>query len=147
MSIFKALFNIIVAREGSNIISKSALKNFYERFTGLNGQELDKVTEEGYRTASAVRFIKHSISISNFRNLHRMETMTLTLTVTSSSFPTFCLEKLYMVQVRVIKKRNGITRETCSQENTFLAALITEIWLKNTRLSMTMFEDEHCKII
>ena len=47
MSIFKALFNIIVAREGSNIISKSALKNFYERFTGLNGQELDKVTEEG----------------------------------------------------------------------------------------------------
>ena len=105
MSIFKALFNIIVAREGSNIISKSALKNFYERFTGLNGQELDKVTEEGYRTASAVRFIKHSISISNFRNLHRMETMTLTLTVTSSSFPTFCLEKLYMVQVRVKKKR------------------------------------------
>ena len=76
MSIFKALFNIIVAREGSNIISKSALKNFYERFTGLNGQELDKVTEEGYRTASAVRSIKHSISISNFRNLHRMETMT-----------------------------------------------------------------------
>merc|ERR1712014_117595 len=59
-----------------------------------------------------------------------METMTLTLKVTSSSFPTFCLEKLYMVQ-----------------ENTFLAALIIAIWLKNTRLSMTMFEDEHCKII
>jgi len=71
MSIFKALFNIIVAREGSNIISKSALKNFYERFTGLNGQELDKVTEEGYRTASAdgdydLDFDSYKLLFSNF---------------------------------------------------------------------------------
>merc|ERR1711892_1619389 len=46
----RALFNILVAREGASIISKSALKNFYERFTGLSGRELEKVTEEGYRT-------------------------------------------------------------------------------------------------
>ena len=48
------MFNIIVAREGGKVISKTALRNFYEKFTGLQGQELDKVTEEGFRTASAV---------------------------------------------------------------------------------------------
>jgi len=67
----RALFNIIVAREGSSIISKSALKNFYERFTGLSGQELDKVTEEGYRTASAdgdydLDFDSYKLLFSNF---------------------------------------------------------------------------------
>jgi len=53
------------------------------------------------------------------------ETMTLTLTVTSCCSPTFCLVKLSM-----------------DQENTYLAALITVTWLKSTKLSMTMFEDE-----
>ena len=50
------MFNIIVAREGGKVISKTALRNFYEKFTGLQGQELDKVTEEGFRTAPAYRY-------------------------------------------------------------------------------------------
>ena len=48
------MFNIIVAKEGGSIISKSSLRNFYEKFTGLEGEQLNKVTEEGFRTASAV---------------------------------------------------------------------------------------------
>jgi len=67
----RALFNIIVAREGASIISKSALRNFYERFTGLSGAELEKVTEEGYRTASAngdydLDFDSYKLLFSNF---------------------------------------------------------------------------------
>ena len=53
-SALQVMFNIIVAREGSKVISKTALRNFYEKFTGLTGVQLDKVTEEGFRTASAV---------------------------------------------------------------------------------------------
>jgi len=67
----RALFNIIVAREGSNVISKSSLRNFYERFTGLSGQELEKVTENGYNNASAsgdyeLNFDSYKLLFSNF---------------------------------------------------------------------------------
>merc|ERR1719402_1049333 len=67
----RALFNIIVAREGSNVISKSSLRNFYERFTGLSGQELEKVTENGYMNASAsgdyeLNFDSYKLLFSNF---------------------------------------------------------------------------------
>merc|ERR1712088_665328 len=67
----RALFNIIVAREGSNVISKSSLRNFYERFTGLSGQELEKVTENGYKNASAsgdyeLNFDSYKLLFSNF---------------------------------------------------------------------------------
>ena len=37
------MFNIIVAREGGKVISKAAIRNFYQKFTGLQGEELDKV--------------------------------------------------------------------------------------------------------
>ena len=37
------MFNIIVAREGGKVISKADIRNFYEKFTGLQGEELDKV--------------------------------------------------------------------------------------------------------
>jgi len=49
----KVLFNVIVAREGGDSISKSSLKNFYEKFAGLSGSELEKTTEEGYKLATA----------------------------------------------------------------------------------------------
>jgi hypothetical protein len=67
----RALFNIMVAREGASVISKTALRNFYERFTGLSGKELDKVTEEGFRTASAngdyeLDFDSYKLLFSNF---------------------------------------------------------------------------------
>jgi len=64
-------FNIIVAREGGSIITKSALRNFYEKFTGLQGQMLDKVTMEGFRTASAngdynLDFNNYKLLFANF---------------------------------------------------------------------------------
>eukprot|EP00092_Neocalanus_flemingeri_P023748 GFUD01025760.1.p1 GENE.GFUD01025760.1~~GFUD01025760.1.p1 ORF type:complete len:255 (+),score=68.37 GFUD01025760.1:191-955(+) len=67
----RVLFNIIVAREGGDVISKKALRNFYEKFTGLGGVQLDKVTEEGFRTASAngdydLDFDSYKLLFSNF---------------------------------------------------------------------------------
>jgi len=49
----KVLYNVIVAREGGDCITKSSLKNFYEKFAGLSGIELEKTTEEGFKLATA----------------------------------------------------------------------------------------------
>ena len=69
--------------------------------------------------------------------------MTLILTVTSCCSPTFCLVKLSMDQVIIeIADPFETTMNIFFQENTYLAALITVTWLKSTKLSMTMFEDE-----
>jgi len=48
----KVLFNVIVAREQSEIISKEALKTFYEKFGGLTGAELERTAEQGFSTAT-----------------------------------------------------------------------------------------------
>lgn len=50
----KVLFNVIVAREGVDFISKESLKQFYEKFVGLKGQTLESTTEQGFKTATAV---------------------------------------------------------------------------------------------
>ena len=50
----KVLFNVIVAREGVDFISKESLKQFYEKFAGLKGQTLENTTEQGFKTATAV---------------------------------------------------------------------------------------------
>ena len=50
----KVLFNVIVGREGTEIISKDALKVFYEKFCGLTGSELEKTAEYGFNTATDV---------------------------------------------------------------------------------------------
>ena len=50
----KVLFNVIVGREGTEIISKDALKAFYEKFCGLTGSELEKTAEYGFNTATDV---------------------------------------------------------------------------------------------
>ena len=50
----RVLFNVIVAREGADCISKEGLKFFYEKFAGLSGAELEKTTEQGFKTATAV---------------------------------------------------------------------------------------------
>ena len=59
----KVLFNVIVAREGVDYISKESLKHFYEKFAGLKDQELERTTEQGFRTATAV-------SLFNCNNNH-----------------------------------------------------------------------------
>jgi hypothetical protein len=63
---------LLGARASSqDLCSRPALRNFYERFTGLSGAELEKVTEEGYRTASAngdydLDFDSYKLLFSNF---------------------------------------------------------------------------------
>jgi len=67
----RVLFNVIVAREGADTISKSSLRNFYEKFAGLAGSELEKTTEQGFRTATAngdykLDFSTYRLLFSNF---------------------------------------------------------------------------------
>ena len=50
----KVLFNVIVARSESDIITKDALKAFYEKFAGLTGSELERTAEQGFNTATDV---------------------------------------------------------------------------------------------
>jgi len=49
----RVLFNVIVAREGADCISESGLRNFYHKFAGLGGAELDRTTKQGFKTATA----------------------------------------------------------------------------------------------
>jgi len=49
----KVLFSVIVAKDGEDIISASSLKNFYQKFAGLTDSELEKTTEQGFKTATA----------------------------------------------------------------------------------------------
>jgi len=49
----KVLFNVIVAKEGGEVISQTSLKNFYQKFAGLSGVQLDMTTMEGYKLSTA----------------------------------------------------------------------------------------------
>jgi len=49
----RVIFNVICSKEGGLIISRSSLRNFYENFTGLSGDTLEKVSTEGFRSMSA----------------------------------------------------------------------------------------------
>jgi len=67
----KVLFNVIVAREGGDTISKESLKQFYEKFVGLKGQTLESTTEQGFKTATAngdykLDYKSYKLLFSNF---------------------------------------------------------------------------------
>jgi len=67
----RVIFNVICSREGGHIISKTALKTFYENFTGLTGAELEKVATEGFRAMSAngdyvLDYTSYKLLFSNF---------------------------------------------------------------------------------
>merc|ERR1712079_183703 len=49
----KSWLNVIVAREGADCISEEGLRNFYQKFAGLKGVELDMTTMQGFKTATA----------------------------------------------------------------------------------------------
>merc|ERR1719239_1286096 len=49
----RVIFNVICSKEGGEVISRSSLRNFYENFTGLSGDTLDKVATEGFRSMTA----------------------------------------------------------------------------------------------
>ena len=57
----KVLFNVIVAREESDVISKEALRTFYEKFGGLTGSELEKTAEQGFNTATDVIIATYTV--------------------------------------------------------------------------------------
>ena len=52
---------ILLAREGADCISEEGLRNFYQKFAGLKGVELDMTTMQGFKTATAVS--RHSICV------------------------------------------------------------------------------------
>jgi len=65
------IFNVICSREGGHVISKTALKTFYENFTGLTGVELEKIANEGFRAMSAngdyvLDYTSYRLLFSNF---------------------------------------------------------------------------------
>jgi len=67
----KVLFTVIVAREGVDYISKESLKQFYEKFAGLTGQDLARTSEEGFKTATAngdykLDYKSYQLLFSNF---------------------------------------------------------------------------------
>merc|ERR1712020_491421 len=67
----RAIFNVICSREGGEVISRSSLRNFYENFTGLSGDTLDKVANEGFRSMSAngdyeLDYSSYKLLFSNF---------------------------------------------------------------------------------
>jgi len=67
----RAIFNVICSREGGEVISRSSLRNFYENFTGLSGDTLDKVANEGFRSMSAngdyeLDYASYKLLFSNF---------------------------------------------------------------------------------
>ena len=88
----KVLFTVIVAREGVDYISKESLKQFYEKFAGLTGQDLARTSEEGFKTATAVSFfLLHTVSkVSNQKYPSRMEITSSTTRATSFCSPTSC---------------------------------------------------------
>ena len=67
----KVLFNVIVAKEGGEVISQTSLKNFYQKFAGLNGPQLEKTTAEGYKLSTAngdykLDYSSYKLLFSNF---------------------------------------------------------------------------------
>jgi len=67
----RMIFNIICSKRGEEIISKESLKSFYRDFTGLNGDTLEAVTTEGFRSMSAngdydLDYKSYKLLFSNF---------------------------------------------------------------------------------
>jgi len=49
----RVIFSIITNFDSSQAITRESLRNFYKTFTGLQGETLEKVATEGYRSMSA----------------------------------------------------------------------------------------------
>ena len=50
----RVIFNVICSKMRVDYITRESLRNFYENFSGLAGDNLEKVATEGYRSMSAV---------------------------------------------------------------------------------------------
>merc|ERR1711936_772814 len=67
----RVIFNVICSKMRVDYITRSSLRNFYENFSGLGGDTLEKVTTEGYRSMSAngdyeLDYQSYKLLFSNF---------------------------------------------------------------------------------
>jgi len=90
----RVIFNVICSKMRVDYITRESLRNFYENFSGLGGDNLEKVATEGYRSMSAVSssFFSTISSLLTFR----MGIMNWTTKATSSFSQTSSLEEQSM---------------------------------------------------
>merc|ERR1711962_291933 len=65
------IFNVICSKMRVDYITRESLRNFYENFSGLEGDTLEKVATEGYRSMSAngdyeLDYKSYKLLFSNF---------------------------------------------------------------------------------
>merc|ERR1712168_157442 len=67
----RVIFNVICSKMRVDYITRESLRNFYENFSGLAGDNLEKVATEGYRSMSAngdyeLDYKSYKLLFSNF---------------------------------------------------------------------------------
>lgn len=67
----RVIFNVICSKMRVDYITRESLRNFYENFSGLSGDNLEKVATEGYRSMSAngdyeLDYKSYKLLFSNF---------------------------------------------------------------------------------
>jgi len=67
----RVIFNVICSKMRVDYITRESLRNFYENFSGLGGDTLEKVATEGYRSMSAngdyeLDYQSYKLLFSNF---------------------------------------------------------------------------------
>jgi len=67
----RVIFNVICSKMRVDYITRESLRNFYENFSGLGGDNLEKVATEGYRSMSAngdyeLDYKSYKLLFSNF---------------------------------------------------------------------------------
>merc|ERR1712039_972120 len=67
----RVIFNVICSKMRVDYITRESLRNFYENFSGLEGDTLEKVATEGYRSMSAngdyeLDYKSYKLLFSNF---------------------------------------------------------------------------------
>jgi len=68
---YRVIFNVICSKMRVDYITRESLRNFYENFSGLSGDNLEKVATEGYRSMSAngdyeLDYKSYKLLFSNF---------------------------------------------------------------------------------
>ena len=114
-------------------ITRESLRNFYENFSGLEGDTLEKVATEGYRSMSAVS--SFLIFLLCLHKAFRTVTTNWTTRATSCSSQTSCSDEQSMDQVKMFYWQKLTKLNRPIQVNTSSAALTIGTWTSRTRLS------------
>ena len=129
----RVIFNVICSKMRVDYITRESLRNFYENFSGLEGDTLEKVATEGYRSMSAVSTFL--IFLLCLHKASRTVTTNWTTRATSCFSQTSCSDEQSMDQVKMFywQKLTKLNRPV--QANTSSAALTIGTWTSRTRLS------------